>query len=196
MEQALQYGQPWTVNPSLSRVDSPEVLDRINGVLEAMCCRSFINPYTLVNAIKLRLGEIGIEFSMPIFHSDEGAISLNVEQPIYGQTLNGHIGASNGVSEKIPGGLVIKFNWVKVKGYYTFEVELQRKMDNNMPLINEPITEKWTFAGSLRKERAKVRKYKIGKSYKRKYTKRKYGVVTPKGFSHKKMKPIKAAKNY
>jgi hypothetical protein len=190
-EQAVQGAHGMNLNPSLSRVEIPQVLDKVNAILSSVCLQHFINPYTAVLKIKNFLSQIGIVFDTPLLIGDEGGVTMDAKQyPIY--SSDNHCGDLG--TENIPGGLSIRFNWCKIKGIYVLEVELKRRMDSSLPHITEPIHEKWTFAGKLRKERSRVRKYRVGKSYKRKYTKHKYGVSTPKGFSHKKIKPIKKVK--
>lgn len=194
---AMQGIHGQNLNPSMSRVEDSSVLARLNGIIQAICCQPYINPYTCIQKIKNQLVKVGITFDTPTFFGDEGGLTIKAEQfPVYGQDLRGHIGNSDLAKDKIIGGLTIRFNWVKVKGLYTIECELKHRMDSTLPMVTEPITEKWTFAGMLRKERARVRTHRIGKSYKRKYTKRKYGVSTAKGFSHKKfgIKPVRKPK--
>lgn len=183
------FGQ--NLNPTLNRVEIPSILGTINTIIQSICCQPYLNPYNCVQKIKNQLVKYGIEFGTPAFFGDEGGATLEAEQyPVYGQDIHGHISATDLAKDKIIGGLAIRFNWVRIKGLYTIECELKHRMDTNLPVITEPVheelAEKWTFAGMLRKERARVRTHRIGKSYKRKYTKHKYGVATSKGYSHKK----------
>lgn len=180
-QHALQGHHGRNLDLSLSKVEIPQVLDKVNAYLSSICCGYFINPYTVVTKVKNFLDQIGITFDEPMFFGDEGGISLTAKQYVSDEMS----------SDNIPGGLSIRFNWCKIKGLYSFEIELQRRMESSLPIITEPIQEKWTFAGKLRKERSKIRKSRIGKSFKRKYTKRRYGVSTLKGFSHKKFKKAK-----
>lgn len=140
---------------SLSNLGDPKVIDTLNGIISKNANLVFLNPQAAVERIRNRMRILGIDFGSLEISSEEGMARLPITQwNRYGFTdMDGIVKADDGISHKVPGGLSIVFRWVKVKGMWTVDAEIER----NASVVSEDLNRQ-KFRNNLAKERRKVKK--------------------------------------
>src|ERR1043166_9080621 len=117
-----------SVSMNAHNVEDPKVLEAINGYLTTLSGRLLVNGYFLVNKIRIKLMEIGLQFGDVSFVGDSGKVKLPMTQygGRYGQLSTGsaEISSDDGIKNRLPSGLDIEFSWLKVKGLYMILAQL------------------------------------------------------------------------
>ena len=111
-------------NAGLFNVQDPASLQKLNGFVGALADKEYLQPGAAVEQLAMRLGTVGLNFTLPKIEGDKGNTVVEVSQfgGRYGKTpenSNGpmsqgtEIENGDGVSHKKDGGLKIEFNWEK-----------------------------------------------------------------------------------
>jgi hypothetical protein len=119
-----------------SRIEDPEIVQRLNAYLASASATPVMNPYFLLMRIQDKLGQIGLHFEIPTFVGNSGSVEKPLKQfgGRYGYAPtspkdDGSVGypeikSDDGISQRHPGGLNIKFTWTCFKGLYTIDAQL------------------------------------------------------------------------
>ena len=111
-------------NAGLFNVQDPASLQKLNGFVGALADKEYLQPGAAVEQLAMRMGTVGLNFTLPKIDSDKGNTTVEVNQfgGRYGKTpenSNGpmsqgtEIENSDGISHKKEGGLKLEFNWEK-----------------------------------------------------------------------------------
>jgi hypothetical protein len=125
------------VDVSIANIHRQNVLDRINGYLNAVTAKPYINPYTPINQIRNKLMIAGLQFEEPYFVGESGIIEKKLVQ--FGGRFGwdpfvGDVVSDDGLSHKIPGGLKIVFRWIKQSGLYSIDARIMKGDESPSPL--------------------------------------------------------------
>ena len=108
----------------LFNVQDPESLQKLNGFVGALADKEYLQPGAAVEQLAMRMGTVGLNFTLPKIDSDKGNTTVEVNQfgGRYGKTpenSNGPMSSGteiengDGISHKKEGGLKLEFNWEK-----------------------------------------------------------------------------------
>ena len=115
-------------NTGLFNVQDPASLQKLNGFVGALADKEYLQPLAAVEQLAMRLGTVGLNFTLPNIDGDKGNAVVEVSQygGRYGKTTDnatsrygtssGHVGDiedGDGISHKKEGGLKLEFNWEK-----------------------------------------------------------------------------------
>jgi hypothetical protein len=111
-------------NAGLFNVQDPASLQKLNGFVGALADKEYLQPGAAVEQLAMRMGTVGLNFTLPKIDSDKGNTTVEVNQfgGRYGKTpenSNGpmsqgtEIENGDGISHKKEGGLKLEFNWEK-----------------------------------------------------------------------------------
>ena len=108
-------------NAGLFNVEDPASLQKLNGFVGALADKEYLQPLAAVEQLALRLGTVGLNFTLPKIDGDNGNTTVEVSQygGRYGKTTDntnagdGDIEDGDGISHKKEGGLKLEFNWEK-----------------------------------------------------------------------------------
>jgi len=108
-------------NAGLFNVQDPASLQKLNGFVGALADKEYIQPLAAVEQLAMRLGTVGLNFTLPNIDGDKGNAVVEVNQygGRYGKTPDntnagdGDIEDGDGISHKKEGGLKLEFNWEK-----------------------------------------------------------------------------------
>jgi len=102
-------------NLGLFNVEDPDSLQKLNGFVGALADKEYIQPLAAVEQLAMRLGTVGLNFTLPKIDSDKGNTTVEVNQfgGRYGKDTDGSDVNDDGVSHKKEGGLKLEFNWEK-----------------------------------------------------------------------------------
>ena len=102
-------------NGALFNVQDPASLQRLNGFVGALADKEYIQPLAAVEQLAMRLGTVGLNFTLPKIDSDKGTTVVEVSQfgGRFGKDTDGSDVNDDGVSHKKEGGLKLEFNWEK-----------------------------------------------------------------------------------
>ena len=111
-------------NLGLFNVQDPESLQKLNGFVGALADKEYLQPLAAVEQLAMRMGTVGLNFTLPKIDGDKGNAVVEVNQfgGRYGKTpenSNGpmsqgtEIENGDGISHKKEGGLKLEFNWEK-----------------------------------------------------------------------------------
>ena len=108
-------------NAGLFNVQDPASLQKLNGFVGALADKEYIQPLAAVEQLAMRLGTVGLNFTLPNIEGDKGNAVVEVNQygGRYGKTPDntnagdGDIEDGDGISHKKEGGLKLEFNWEK-----------------------------------------------------------------------------------
>ena len=111
-------------NAGLFNVQDPASLQKLNGFVGALADKEYLQPGAAVEQLAMRLGTVGLNFTLPKIDSDKGNTTVEVNQfgGRYGKTpenSNGPMSSGDeiengdGISHKKEGGLKLEFNWEK-----------------------------------------------------------------------------------
>ena len=108
-------------NLGLFNVEDPDSLQKLNGFVGALADKEYIQPGAAVEQLAMRLGTVGLNFTLPKIDSDKGNTTVEVNQfgGRYGKTPenatsgDGDIEDGDGISHNKEGGLKLEFNWEK-----------------------------------------------------------------------------------
>ena len=108
-------------NLGLFNVQDPESLQKLNGFVGALADKEYLQPLAAVEQLAMRLGTVGLNFTLPNIDGDSGNTTVEVNQygGRYGKTTDnatsgdGDIEDGDGISHNKEGGLKLEFNWEK-----------------------------------------------------------------------------------
>ena len=108
-------------NAGLFNVQDPASLQKLNGFVGALADKEYLQPLAAVEQLAMRLGTVGLNFTLPNIEGDKGNAVVEVNQygGRYGKTPDntnagdGDIEDGDGISHKKDGGLKLEFNWEK-----------------------------------------------------------------------------------
>src|ERR1700675_1246164 len=113
----------------LTPLEQITTLEKINGVLAGITDHPALNPYYVVERVRERLQAVlGLTFDTTYFVGDTGVID-KVLEPLYNPTT-GRIHSANkwtqdnGFLKLFPGGLKVRFHFLKVGKVYTVAAEV------------------------------------------------------------------------
>ena len=119
-------------NLGLFNVQDEASMQKLNGFVGALADKEYLQPGAAVEQLAMRLGTVGLNFTLPKIDGDKGNTTVEVNQfgGRYGKTpenSNGPMSSGNeiehgdGIYHKKEGGLKIEFNWEK-KANNTYKV--------------------------------------------------------------------------
>ena len=99
-------------------------MQKLNGFVGALADKEYLQPGAAVEQLAMRLGTVGLNFTLPKIEGDKGNTVVEVSQfgGRYGKTpenSNGPMSSGteiedgDGISHKKEGGLKLEFNWEK-----------------------------------------------------------------------------------
>ena len=108
-------------NAGLFNVQDPASLQKLNGFVGALADKEYLQPNAAVEQLAMRLGTVGLNFTLPTIDGDSGNTTVEVNQfgGRYGKTTDnatsgdGDIEDGDGISHRKEGGLKLEFNWEK-----------------------------------------------------------------------------------
>ena len=111
-------------NLGLFNVQDEASMQKLNGFVGALADKEDLQPGAAVEQLAMRLGTVGLNFTLPKIEGDKGNTVVEVSQfgGRYGKTpenSNGPMSAGteiedgDGISHKKEGGLKLEFNWEK-----------------------------------------------------------------------------------
>jgi hypothetical protein len=107
-------------NLGLFNVEDPDSLQKLNGFVGALADKEYIQPLAAVEQLAMRLGTVGLNFTLPKIDSDKGnTVEVNQFGGRYGKTPENATSGDNdiengdGISHRKEGGLKLEFNWEK-----------------------------------------------------------------------------------
>jgi len=109
-------------NLGLFNVEDPDSLQKLNGFVGALADKEYIQPGAAVEQLAMRLGTVGLNFTLPKIDSDKGNTTVEVNQfgGRYGKTpenSNGPMSSGSeienddGISHMVEGGLALKLRY-------------------------------------------------------------------------------------
>ena len=108
-------------NAGLFNVEDSASLQKLNGFVGALADKEYLQPNAAVEQLAMRLGTVGLGFTLPNIDGDTGNATVEVNQfgGRYGKTPDsatsgeGDIEDGDGISHRKEGGLKLEFNWEK-----------------------------------------------------------------------------------
>ena len=102
-------------NAGLFNVQDPASLQKLNGFVGALADKEYLQPGAAVEQLAMRLGTVGLNFTLPKIEGDKGNTVVEVSQfgGRFGKDTDGSDINDDGVSHKKEGGLKLEFNWEK-----------------------------------------------------------------------------------
>jgi hypothetical protein len=102
-------------NLGLFNVQDEASMQKLNGFVGALADKEYLQPGAAVEQLAMRLGTVGLNFTLPKIDSDKGTTVVEVSQfgGRFGKDTDGSDVNDDGVSHKKEGGLKLEFNWEK-----------------------------------------------------------------------------------
>ena len=111
-------------NVGIFDIANPESLQKVNAFVGALAEQEYVQPDAAVHQLAMKLGTIGLTYSLPKIEGNNGKTVVEVSQHggRYGKTpenSNGpmskgdEIEDGDGISHRKEGGLKLEFNWEK-----------------------------------------------------------------------------------
>ena len=108
-------------NLGLFNVQDEASMQKLNGFVGALADKEYLQPGAAVEQLAMRLGTVGLHFTLPKIDSDKGNTTVEVNQfgGRYGKTPENATSGDNdiengdGISHRKEGGLKLEFNWEK-----------------------------------------------------------------------------------
>ena len=102
-------------NLGLFNVQDEASMQKLNGFVGALADKEYLQPGAAVEQLAMRLGTVGLNFTLPKIDSDKGTTVVEVSQfgGRFGKDTDGSDVNDDGVSHKKEGGMKIEFNWEK-----------------------------------------------------------------------------------
>ena len=99
----------------LFNVEDPDSMQKLNGFVGALADKEYLQPGAAVEQLAMRLGTVGLNFTLPKIEGDKGNTVVEVSQfgGRFGKDTDGSDINDDGVSHKKEGGLKLEFNWEK-----------------------------------------------------------------------------------
>lgn len=118
------------VDTAAFSVETNDVLDKLNAYCHDISHGQYINPYYPINALWRKLMLVGLNFDVKsvMLKGTVGTVRVPMNQfgGRYG-LLGGHpqVSADDGISHRLPGGLVLVVAFTNTRGIYTLDVHLE-----------------------------------------------------------------------
>ena len=102
-------------NLGLFNVQDEASMQKLNGFVGALADKEYLQPGAAVEQLAMRLGTVGLNFTLPKIDGDKGNTTVEVSQfgGRFGKDTDGSDVNDDGVSHKKEGGLKLEFNWEK-----------------------------------------------------------------------------------
>jgi hypothetical protein len=102
-------------NLGLFNVQDEASMQKLNGFVGALADKEYLQPGAAVEQLAMRLGTVGLNFTLPKIDSNKGNTTVEVNQfgGRFGKDTDGSDINDDGVSHKKEGGLKLEFNWEK-----------------------------------------------------------------------------------
>jgi hypothetical protein len=102
-------------NLGLFNVQDEASMQKLNGFVGALADKEYLQPGAAVEQLAMRLGTVGLNFTLPKIEGDKGNTVVEVSQfgGRFGKDTDGSDINDDGVSHKKEGGLKLEFNWEK-----------------------------------------------------------------------------------
>ena len=102
-------------NLGLFNVQDEASMQKLNGFVGALADKEYLQPNAAVEQLAMRLGTVGLNFTLPKIDGDKGNTTVEVNQfgGRFGKDTDGSDINDDGVSHKKEGGLKLEFNWEK-----------------------------------------------------------------------------------
>ena len=102
-------------NLGLFNVQDEASMQKLNGFVGALADKEYLQPGAAVEQLAMRLGTVGLNFTLPKIDGDKGNTTVEVNQfgGRFGKDTDGSDINDDGVSHKKEGGLKLEFNWEK-----------------------------------------------------------------------------------
>ena len=99
----------------LFNVEDPDSMQKLNAYVGALADKEYLQPGAAVEQLAMRLGTVGLNFTLPKIDGDKGNTTVEVSQfgGRFGKDTDGSDINDDGVSHKKEGGLKLEFNWEK-----------------------------------------------------------------------------------
>ena len=99
----------------LFNVEDPDSMQKLNAYVGALADKEYLQPGAAVEQLAMRLGTVGLNFTLPKIEGDKGNTVVEVSQfgGRFGKDTDGSDINDDGVSHKKEGGLKLEFNWEK-----------------------------------------------------------------------------------
>ena len=105
----------------LFNIQDPASLQKLNGFVGALADKEYLQPNAAVEQLAMRLGTVGLNFTLPKIEGNNGKTVVEVNQfgGRYGKTPDSTPTGStdvvndDGISHKKDGGLKLEFKWEK-----------------------------------------------------------------------------------
>lgn len=149
-EEIMGTPQPGPVSAGYTPVDdvdtnvadfSSKFVDKLNFWLKDLSNKPFINPYSSLTMLRMKLNMIGIEFNKPNLIGNYGEVNIPLLKygGKYGQLDNsGNIGWSNGFSGAESPGFHIHLNYSNADGKWTLSGKVEKGAGDDLPLNSTP----------------------------------------------------------
>jgi hypothetical protein len=123
------------VDANVQDLGNAEWIDKLNYYLSQLSNQPYINPYGVLQQLRMKLNMIGLDFERPLFVGDSGEVdsklSMGAGRNGYLDLHKGTIGHDDGISNRVPGGLKIHFSFAKANGRYSINAKIVAgKVDN------------------------------------------------------------------
>ena len=102
-------------NLGLFNVQDEASMQKLNAYVGALADKEYLQPGAAVEQLAMRLGTVGLNFTLPKIDGDKGNTTVEVSQfgGRFGKDTDGSDINDDGVSHKKEGGLKLEFNWEK-----------------------------------------------------------------------------------
>lgn len=107
---------------NIQDIANPEVLNRVNAFVGSIADREYLNPNHAIAELRQKLGRIGITFGdVNLYENEDEAMLEPVSVPLMqwgGRTGKDDMGEKiddDGISHRVPGGLDIYFEYMKME---------------------------------------------------------------------------------
>ena len=102
-------------NLGLFNVQDEASMQKLNAYVGALADKEYLQPGAAVEQLAMRLGTVGLNFTLPKIDGDKGNTTVEVNQfgGRFGKDTDGSDINDDGVSHKKEGGLKLEFNWEK-----------------------------------------------------------------------------------
>ena len=102
-------------NLGLFNVQDEASMQKLNGFVGALADKEYLQPGAAVEQLAMRLGTVGLNFTLPKIEGDKGNTVVEVSQfgGRFGKDTDGSDINDDGISHKKEGGLKLEFNWEK-----------------------------------------------------------------------------------
>jgi hypothetical protein len=99
----------------LFNVQDEASMQKLNGFVGALADKEYLQPNAAVEQLAMRLGTVGLNFTLPKIDGNKGNTTVEVNQfgGRFGKDTDGSDINDDGVSHKKEGGLKLEFNWEK-----------------------------------------------------------------------------------